>query len=279
MTDKYLKNCEKVYVHQKIEGGYIVQKYIDIHYEYETKEDLSGEKIFVEDVFDKPPTDVKDKSIDELCERIQSKSNLIKALSDEENNLQISISKRQTEIEEMESEAKKYSALKNAIDYINGEFTHFAIIPSYSKPYITTKNEGLDDEGTYSRDTKLLTLFGKSNGNLAWKLNQYNDGSGSWSQVSQPCKSEEEAVDFIVKIIIKEMLEFVNNDGIKSFNSYKYDWAIENNLALPKGFKEKNNKIEKKQWQSNVESMENQIKERTITLAKYKEKLKGFVEK
>lgn len=270
----YLRNGEEVLIHQKVEDGYIIEKYITVYLEYDEEEDLSGEKVFVSEVFNKPPTNVKEKSLADLDIRIKSKTNVLNALSSEELSLKDSIRKRGLEIEEMDKNAKKYKAIEGAIDFIEGKFTHFAIIPSWGKPYVATKNEGMDAEGKYDRGTKLLTLFGKTEGDLEWRINQYSDGSGSSNQLAQPCKSEQEAIDFIKTFIIKQMGKYVKDDKKRDYSSDKYKWMLSNNFDMPEGFDEKNSEYMRKQYLLSVESIEGRIKKEKENLSNYKKKLR-----
>jgi len=91
---------------------------------------------------------------------------------------------------------KDLPALARIEDFLAGRITHFAVRNSYSTKVEVLDFEafarGTEDGGRRAQDLKLLTLFGRSNGDIAWKLNQYYDGSGSWIEC-HPCCSEDEA--------------------------------------------------------------------------------------
>jgi len=57
---------------------------------------------------------------------------------------------------------------------------------------------------------KLLSLFGRTDGNLDWKIGQYSDGSGSGYYVI-PCSSYEQAVIELDKLILDGTT--LNSDG------------------------------------------------------------------
>lgn len=87
--------------------------------------------------------------------------------------------------------ARKSVALERIRDFVDGRITHYvvnstgyvSIVTGHALPYM----EGRSEQGT-----KLLCLFGKSDGDWSWRINDYKDGSGSWSGV-YPCTSMEEA--------------------------------------------------------------------------------------
>jgi hypothetical protein len=89
---------------------------------------------------------------------------------------------------------KRWRALNRIEDFIDKKITHLAVF-GYGAPKVATFDEAMRDfeYGRFSNDIKLLCLFGKSNGDLEWRVNQYYDGSGSWKEVI-PCQSEAEAL-------------------------------------------------------------------------------------
>jgi len=92
----------------------------------------------------------------------------------------------------------QYKALQRLDDFIDGKITHYAIIPDYryQKAHIMAFSDAKDSDETRYNRTRLLCLFGKSDGNLAWGLNHYTDWSGG-SQNVIPCTSYEQALDCI----------------------------------------------------------------------------------
>lgn len=87
---------------------------------------------------------------------------------------------------------RRNKALKRIEDFIKGAFTHY-LIHDWNGLRIIRKEDAKGDDGArYDKDTKLLILFGRSNGDLEWRINQYYDGSGTWHGCV-PCISEEDA--------------------------------------------------------------------------------------
>lgn len=80
----------------------------------------------------------------------------------------------------------------------------------------------LDEAIAYREDRrdkglKLVCLYGKYNREIRWKLNQYFDGSGYWTEIT-PCKTEAEARDVAINIL-REMK--VNDEVIKAAKQLK----------------------------------------------------------
>lgn len=86
--------------------------------------------------------------------------------------------------------------LKGIEDFLDGKITHYAVNRGYSREILNL--DSVTDE--FRNGQRLLCLFGKSDGNLMWGLNQYKDGSGFFHDVT-PCCSLEEAKEVIKKSI------------------------------------------------------------------------------
>lgn len=94
---------------------------------------------------------------------------------------------------------KQHESLRRLDDFIAGQITHYVEI-SYGPPTIVSFEDAKTDDATDKRDKlKLLTLFGRTNGNLEWGLNRYSDGSGPDATVF-PCTSYDEAVEVAGKL-------------------------------------------------------------------------------
>lgn len=88
----------------------------------------------------------------------------------------------------------KFAVLDNLEAFIEGKITHF-VDRQHGRIEIKTFHEvciETNDQYRANGDVRLLSLFGRSNGDLCWKINQYCDGSGSYHEVF-PCLSFEDA--------------------------------------------------------------------------------------
>lgn len=97
-------------------------------------------------------------------------------------------------------------------------------------------------------NVKLITLFGKSNGILTWKLNNYRDGSGT-NRTVFPVTSFEEAKALLEKLILNQITELnVVNDGmVKAKKLYGLSVPTEDQISQKnlKTIEQKNKVIEK----------------------------------
>lgn len=94
---------------------------------------------------------------------------------------------------------KQHESLRQLDEFIAGRVTHYVEI-SYGPPSIVSFEDAKTDDASSRRDKlKLLTLFGRTDGNLEWGLNRYSDGSGSNATV-YPCTSYIGAVEVAGKL-------------------------------------------------------------------------------
>jgi hypothetical protein len=87
----------------------------------------------------------------------------------------------------------QFKALERVEDFVEKRITHFVVTQEYgSAVEVVPLDKFIDPEGR-NRDVRLLCLFGRSNGDLLWRMNRYYDGSGGWTDAA-PCTSEDEAI-------------------------------------------------------------------------------------
>ena len=186
---KYLRSGQMVEVIGKVEGKpqWIVSELLEGMQGDGDSHTYPSEYSFItNEIFDVPPTRV-------LCAEV-------KKLEEEAKRLQDVIWKSRQEIREIEEEknktlekVKKYQGLEHIEDFIEGKITHYLTFKYGDPEIISFKDTFVEDNYSRIRNThKLLTLFGNSQGNLSWGLNEYKDGSGSNTEVI-PCISLEDA--------------------------------------------------------------------------------------
>ncbi|GAM01897.1 hypothetical protein [Sphingomonas parapaucimobilis] len=115
-------------------------------------------------------------------------------------DLNARINAARSEVYTVERDAKQqieklanFPKFDRLIDYLDGKITHFVVSDYQHAALIKTWDEfAVYREDGRDKGVKLLTLFGSSNGDTEWRLNDYRDGSGI-NRVCQPCTSEEEA--------------------------------------------------------------------------------------
>lgn len=124
--------------------------------------------------------------------------------------LQDAVRDAQKEQVEIRKRLSVNAALSRVDDWLAGRMTHFVKISEYERIEPVTKAELLKEEDR-SRDLRLLCLFGRTNGNLQWRVNRWSDGSGSsWTDVI-PFANYEDAFAFCAAEIPKR-LAIADND-------------------------------------------------------------------
>lgn len=162
----------------------------------EGEEIYRGDPVVVHSVFGRPPRAQHETKIKDLNTEIQS-------LVERRGKLQSDIRFHEAAHEERMKKLGTIKALENLEQFIDGKITHF-VIDHYGYSIVAVGDAKCESS---DHDTKLLTLFGRSDGNLAWRLSHYYDGSGGYYS-TYPCLSHEEAVAKLVELAEKEFKEF-----------------------------------------------------------------------
>lgn len=116
--------------------------------------------------------------------------------------IQEAIIHAESEAKQRNKKIEKALGVKRLEDFIDGKFTHF-VIGRYDVKTFEEAIVSKEEDWKYNKDRKfrLLTLFGRSRGDLQWKVNEYSDGSGYWTE-AVPCFSEIEA-----RAIVQDRIE------------------------------------------------------------------------
>jgi hypothetical protein len=263
MNKKYLRDGRTVDLVMKVTDSetknvkYLVSnvsEYYDPNYDSDIEFSDENAMYFVDSVFDNPPKQLKNEEIIKLEEKIESLNNQKKEI---ENNIRVL-----TENEKQISKKfEKYSQLKYLLDFIDGKVSHYAIKHWSDIEIVDFKDEKCDYD---KKELKLLTLFGGSNGNLLWKINQYSDGSGSFHDTVVPCISYEDAVKECQKFLDEETVKGITygaENYIKSAKKY--------GLKLPEGYVDQYKQSQRKSKEDAIQSKEKEIQE----LKKQKEEI------
>jgi len=198
MSVKYLANGQEVEIVEKTSRGILVNKL------YYTGEDeyIDDMPIFVNKVFDKPPTEKIAESINKL---LSEKKELTQQIS----HLNEKLTAEEEHYKAREKKFDQYEALQTIDDFLENKITHVVYTRDYEKKILTLN----ELKSKYGEDTlRLIGLSGKIlNGwhenTIEWHVNQYSDGSGSNSPII-PCTSYEQALAVLINII---------NKGVKSY--------------------------------------------------------------
>lgn len=224
----------------------------------ETGESIpSGENFIVKTLLDSPGISWKEKREKEIEERYEQIEKEYELKTERLNKLYRQI---------IVTLSEKISVIKDTIpnlsadafnmvtSFLNDEYK-FIVFDNWSAPVICDFNEfekKLVDMDRYYEGLKLLTLFGKTDGSLEWKISQYKDGSGS-NKSMYPFKTYAEAKSKAIELLgdkdySESIIDFFNEHKIhldekklKAFNNKKTK-----NIQTAIGeLKEKINKFEK----------------------------------
>ena len=129
----------------------------------------------------------------------------------------------ETEAKRLVERLKKNRALKRIDDYLEGKFAYFVYLPAYYPPKIMTMKDALTEEERNGK-VKLLSLFGDSDGDLEWRINQYSVGRGDWFE-AVPCESEKEAIEIIRDRYAKYVEEWRKLDSLNKDRGTALNWS------------------------------------------------------
>lgn len=158
-------------------------------------ESFFGRPITVSRVFAKPPVEI----IEARCAQLLETEKNIREKLETDRRLEQAFDRN---AKERAARFKLHKALERIDDFIQGKITHYVIKHEHGGGVkISTPKEEKCGDGEYTSDLKLLVLFGKSNGNLEWKLSRYSDGSGRNYCDVWLCQSREEAMVIATELI------------------------------------------------------------------------------
>lgn len=187
----YTKRGRKVFLDAvTTTGGFVVTGVNNAVYGEDVYEER-GETWIERELFEKPPVAAFDEDITRRLAQIEE-------LRAKYVELTSSVANAEKECKERLAKLAKFDGLENLEAFIEGRVTHVVIEEWSDFKAVPIDILQYHEDSAWSRKTapngvKLVTLFGNSNGNLQWRVNEYKDGSGSsWKRI-EPCMSLEEA--------------------------------------------------------------------------------------
>ena len=198
----------------------------------------SGEHFVVKGLHDARAESWKEKNLRELEERYERTKTRLEA--DEKRarrNLGLAIAKANERSKCLMAFAKNSedSQLDLLRAFLGGEITHYALL-SYNPKIITADDTATFQIENYYGDTKveatkLITVFGSSDGKLDYRINQYRDGSGSYETII-PCRSYGEAVGHVQKYCDEAIAQYKANESPS--RSFDFDkWLKIDGIVIP----------------------------------------------
>lgn len=224
----------------------------------------SGENFVVKSLHDAPAISWKEKSIKETEVRYETehRENLRKIeVLQKEYNLKSSVIKAKLQfLKKLELNLTE-EKLDQLISFISGR-SKFIVMDAYSDIEIADYDESITDKDYGRFDAlRLVSIFGRTDGELEFRRNDYSDGSGSWRTVI-PCETKEEALEILKNRFFDKLDE-------KGANNYLLKTAEKYNLEIPED-------ILKVYRDKQKEQVLNNIKHQEEILEKYKEQLENI---
>ncbi len=200
MSDiKYTDDGKKVLVVGKLNAQQTIVQEIFVSAGQEIP---SGENFVVKSLHDAPAESWKEKNLRELEARYESdRKKLQTQIDDQERRLCLERDKAKLQTSALlqfvkNSDESQLETLKN---FMAGQITHL-FVAGYSPEIISWK----DSDKVYDADSfyhharldgiKLVSLMGKSDGDLSYRLHEYRDGSGGCGKTIYPTTSYEAAL-------------------------------------------------------------------------------------
>lgn len=255
MDYKYTNDGKKVVIIGKLNSNETIVQEV---YVKNGSEIPSGEHFVVKSLHDEPLETWKsyEQKTREYLEEELKISNKhfeseIRRLNKEHNKLCHVVSQK---TKFLKSVAEKFNndTLNRVFDLLSGKIKYIVDTCSYAPKIIgfnsaiaqSEYNENISDE------IRLLTLFGKSDGTLAFKINQWGDGSGSHRTTIVPCKTYENAVKVLSDVI----------NGKSKINENHIETAKEHGIQIKKELLNEYYKRIKKSKTIELEELKTKIK-------------------
>ena len=195
-------------------GQFVVVKLLRYEDHHDGFYEDYGPTEIVGKIFERPPVEVVDEQIAAKLTELAEIEKRHATLFYESNDVERTAKERLKKFE-------KFKGLELLEDFIDRKITHF-VWASEENSYdfkIGSFEDAIKNKDRYhSTDLRLVTLFGRSNGDLQWRVDQYYDGSGGSRQCIWPCRDEQHAKDTIATIMIDRLEEHFEH--VKPDQSY-----------------------------------------------------------
>jgi len=150
-------------------------------------------------------------------------------------DIQIQVEVNQAILKDLKLRAKNISAgaFKRLLDFVAGNIKYVAFIDRYEVLPLDKSIEAIDNwHGRKFDGIKLLALFGRTDGDLEFRINVYYDGSGGYC-VAHPCSTIEEGRK-LVQANINRLAEENKHVDIKKVIELGYTLPVEYLMAIYK---------------------------------------------
>lgn len=229
---------------------------------YESEEDIeptTGTPKLVSDVYREPLREKFEKRIDELDAQIAIKHDQLQEM----NALHDSLA---AQARDMAEAAARIPALQRVIDFVEGRITH-VVMRNYCDFKILTLDDCLaqrDDRGR-NEGLKMVCLFGRGGADLAFKINDYRDGSGSWRTMI-PARSLDGAREILAEELAAKFSNYLDGER-ESYIARAIDAAQEHGIDVPSAVIEKYETQKRDGLQGRLKEAQSKVEEIAAELA------------
>jgi hypothetical protein len=182
----------------------------------------SGENFTVKSLHDAPVQSWKEKE----AEKIEKRYDLIRdkfSKIEKDYNNQRSLMSQLIKQMRFSEDSINCAVTEQVLGFMSGEY-NYVVIPGYIydvKPFI----DAMTHKDRFDSSVRLLSLYGKSNGEVCWKINQYSDGSGNSASEIIPAKTAEHAIEILTEKLLSGASERIHAGMIDTAEKY--------NIKLP----------------------------------------------
>jgi hypothetical protein len=106
----------------------------------------------------------------------------------------------------IESKRKIYNELDILFKFLDKKIKYVLVYTYHGYDILTLEDALKSKDNSFKGDIKLVTLFGSSEGNLQYKINQYRDGSGSGNDNVWFFETENEAKEYMIKKLEEDVV-------------------------------------------------------------------------
>ena len=224
---KYTTDGKKVVVLGNLNSQ---EKIVQEIFVVDNSEIPSGEHFVVRSLHDFPAMSWKEKKLKDVEEEFNNKYNqkedeLGRMIKDFDFKIK-TVKEKFLFLKQLDKnvEENKFDQL---ISFIVGDIK-YVVIDQYGDLYLEEYDSAISRK-EYGRfdSLRLLSVFGNTEGDLCYRMNQYRDGSGSWSDI-HPFSTKEEALSFL-KEQFDEKIKIRLTDKLVKL-SKEYGFEIPNDI-------------------------------------------------
>lgn len=183
------------------DGALLVSPLVEFE-TYDGTERANGAPIFVGEVFASAPVAVISAEVTEL---LAEKAGLEKQVA----GLRRDVLGAAKDNADLIKKLSKFKGLEHIEAFIEGRITHVVVEEwdGIKVGPISLLEEKTDSNYRKPEGIRLVSLYGKTGGDLEWKVNEYRDGSGSGWRLIVPAESQEHGEELRRQMVADKLTE------------------------------------------------------------------------